>query len=264
MAMAVFNLPLWSLLAWRAQAAPEVKVAEQLPQLSLAVTASFPNSDIFGVKLVNRHATQALLSFSNAEPEPVNIRLIGGSLWTLEAPGKPEPYILRNLTTVPYNVEVPAGTNQSLTYNFAQELYPQDLRLVLGAVVDKGENAFQVAIFNSTVTVVEAPLSFFDPQILFIYLLLAAMFAGTLYFIYNTWIKTLFPQTKRRGKGGERARTSTQGKKTAVAPADQVSVIGADGPAVTGFDSSWIPPNHLQRPEPKRIRSGTPKNKPRA
>lgn len=61
-------------------------------------------------------------------------------------------------------MEVPAGTNQSLTYNFAQELYPQDLRLVLGAVVDKGKDTFQVAIFNSTVTVVEAPVSFFDPQ----------------------------------------------------------------------------------------------------
>ncbi|KAE9967752.1 hypothetical protein EG328_008013 [Venturia inaequalis] len=260
--MGVFNFAVLSLLALRAQAA--IEVAEEVPQLAVAVTASFPNSEIFGVKLVNAHATQAVLSFSNAEPDPVNVRLVGGSLWTLEAPGKPEPHIVRNLTTVAYKVEVPAGANQSLTYNFAQELYPQDLRLVLGAVVDKGETAFQVAIFNSTVTVVEAPVSFFDPQILFIYLLLAAMFGGTLLFIYNTWIKTLFPQTKRGGKGGERARTSTQGKKTAVAPADQVSVIGADGPAVTGFDSAWIPPNHLQRPEAKRIRSGTPKTRSKA
>lgn len=90
--------------------------------------------------------------------------MIGGSLWTLEAPGKPEPHIVRNLTTVQYNVEVPAGTNQSLTYNFAQELYPQDLRLLLGAVVDRGAQAFQVPIHNSTVTVVEAPFSIFDPQ----------------------------------------------------------------------------------------------------
>jgi hypothetical protein len=101
---------------------------------------------------------------------------------------------------------------------------------------------------------------------IFIYLLLAAIFGGTLLFIYNTWIKTLFPQTKGRGKGGERARASTQGKKPAVPPSEQVSVIGADGPAVTtgsskSFDSSWIPANHLQRPEAKRIRSGTPKVK---
>lgn len=100
---------------------------------------------------------------------------------------------------------------------------------------------------------------------IFIYLFVAAVFGGTLYFIYSTWIKSLFPQTKGRGKSGARARTSTQGKKPAVDTAEQVSVVGADGPAVTtgatSFDSSWIPAQHLQRPEAKRIRSGTPKVK---
>lgn len=116
------------------------------------------------MKLVNGHATQAVLSFANAEPEPVTVRMIGGSLWTLDAPGAPAAHIVRNLTTVPYNVEVPAGTNQSLTFNFAQELHPQDLRLLIAAVVDKGEQAFQVPVYNSTVTVVEAPVSLLDPQ----------------------------------------------------------------------------------------------------
>jgi hypothetical protein len=100
---------------------------------------------------------------------------------------------------------------------------------------------------------------------IFIYLLIAALFGGTLLFIYNTWIKSLFPQTKGRGKGGERAKTSTQGKKR-VDPTEQVAVVGADGPATTTsskFDSSWIPAQHLQRPEAKRIRSGTPKTKPK-
>lgn len=142
----------------------EPLAASSLPQLSVAVAASFPNSEIFGVKLVNGHATQAVLSFSNTEPEPVTIRMVGGSLWTVEKPGAPAAHIVRNLTTVPYNVEVPAGTNQSLTFNFAQELHPQDLRLLLAAVVDKGVQAYQVPIFNSTVTVVEAPVSLLDPQ----------------------------------------------------------------------------------------------------
>jgi hypothetical protein len=44
----------------------------------------------------------------------------------------------------------------------------------------------------------------------------------------------LFPQTKRGGKGGERAKRSSGGSKKAVDVKDQVSVIGADGPAV-GF-----------------------------
>ncbi len=95
------------------------------------------------------------------------------------------------------------------------------------------------------------------------YLFLLAAFAGTLYFVYKTWIETLFPQTKRGGKGGERAKRSSAGSKKAVAPEDQVSVIGADGPAVTTgaeaqkmYDESWIPEHHLNRPAAKRVKSG--------
>lgn len=100
---------------------------------------------------------------------------------------------------------------------------------------------------------------------IFLYLVLLGAFAGTVYFIYNTWITTFFPQKKGRGKGGERAKKSSTGLKK-VDPAEQVAVVGADGPAVTSgakYDESWIPAAHLQRPEAKRIRSGTPKAKPK-
>lgn len=100
------------------------------------------------------------------------------------------------------------------------------------------------------------------------YLFLLAAFAGTLYFVYKTWIETLFPQTRRGGKGGERARKSLGGAKKAVAPEDQVSVIGADGPAVTtgamaqqAYDESWIPEHHINRPTAKRVKSGASSKK---
>lgn len=99
--------------------------------------------------------------------------------------------------------------------------------------------------------------------------MLAGAFSGTCYFIYITWITTLFPQMAPRGKGGDRAKRSSGGTKK-VDPAEQVSVIGADGPAVTTgakFDESWIPAGHIQRPEAKRAKSGgasTPRTKPRA
>lgn len=92
--------------------------------------------------------------------------------------------------------------------------------------------------------------------------MLAGAFLGTAYFVYSTWVTTLFPQQKKRGgKGGERAKASSGGSKQ-VDPSDQVSVVGADGPAVMSgakaYDESWIPAQHLRRPEAKRIRSGTP------
>lgn len=96
------------------------------------------------------------------------------------------------------------------------------------------------------------------------YLVLLGAFGGTVYFIYTTWISTLFPQKRGHGKGGERAKRSSGGSKK-VDPTDQAAVVGADGPAVTSgakaFDESWIPAQHLQRPEAKRVKSGTPKSK---
>lgn len=93
--------------------------------------------------------------------------------------------------------------------------------------------------------------------------MLAGVGAGTLYYVYKTWIETLFPQTKGRGKGGERARRSLAGSKKAVPVDEQLSVIGADGPAVTNkdmaqkaYDEQWIDPSHLNRPAARRVKSG--------
>ncbi|KAF1345733.1 hypothetical protein BDV97DRAFT_401125 [Delphinella strobiligena] len=240
------------------------------PKLDVDIKCAFPDSEIFGVKLVNGHATQAIISVANNEVEPVKFLFVGGSLLTpRHLPGAPDPPIaLRNLSATRYDLTIPAGESETVTYSFATEMHPQDLNLNLAAMIQSSAgNIYTTQVFNETVSIVEAPTSFFDPQIIFLYLVLTGVFAGTCYFIYNTWITTLFPQKKGRGKGGERAKRSSQGTKK-VDPADQVSVIGADGPAVTSsaqaYDESWIPAGHLQRPEAKRVQSGAkPKSKTR-
>ncbi|KAF2252224.1 hypothetical protein BU26DRAFT_516894 [Trematosphaeria pertusa] len=263
------TLLLLSLRALNAFAAIEVENVEevaddepQTPNLKVSVSTSFPQSEIFGVKLINGHATEARLSINNEEPQAVTVALVGGSL--LQDAGD-QSHILRNLTAQRYGLEIPAGEEQTVTFSFSTEMHPQDVRLQLVAVLKDSKDAFYtVSVYNETVTVVEAPTSIFDPQIIFLYLVLLAAFAGTVYFIYNTWITTLFPQKKRGGKGGERAKKSSGGSKK-VDPSDQAAVIGADGPAVTSgakaYDESWIPAQHLQRPEARRVRSGTPKTK---
>jgi hypothetical protein len=276
----------------------------QTPNLNVKVSVSFPQSEIFGIKLINGHATEARLSVSNNEPTPIGVSIVGGSL-SLEQAG--ESRIVRNLTSKKYSIEIPAGAEETVPYTFTTDLHPQDLRLQLVAVLKDNKNSFYtVPVYNETVTVVEAATSFFDPQMyvpnsaphtanatsplflysprslllpapccsqsntrlssIFLYLVVLGVFGGISYFVYNTWITTFFPQKKGRGKGGERAKKSSLGSKK-VDPADQVAVVGADGPAVTSgakaYDESWIPASHLQRPEAKRIRSGTPKTKPK-
>jgi hypothetical protein len=141
-----------------------VEEPADLPTLALTVSASFPASEIFGIKLVNGHPTQALLSFTNDEPGPVTVKFIGGSLWTLDAPGQSSRNI-RNLTTTRYNVEIPAGGKESLSYSFATEMHPQDLRLNLATIVSNSNDTFfTLQAFNDTVSVVEPDTSVFDPQ----------------------------------------------------------------------------------------------------
>lgn len=72
---------------------------------------------------------------------------------------------MRNLTTTRYNVEIPAGQKESISYSFTTELLPQDLKLNLAAVVTDAEGtAYTLQAFNETVSVVEPDTSFFDPQ----------------------------------------------------------------------------------------------------
>lgn len=267
----------------------ELQSPPTTPNLAVSVSASFPQSEVFGVKLVNGHATQALLDFTNHEAEPVQVAVIGGALSTLQPlrlGAHPSTGIVRNLTNTRYDVEIPAGEKQTLPFTFTTDLHPQDLRLNLIAVVASQAGAvYQVQAFNETVSVVEAATSIFDPQVygsrhiprfdanvfsIFLYLFLLAGLSGILYFIYKTWIQTLFPQTKRGGKGGERAKRSSGGSKKAVDVKDQISVIGADGPAVTtgalaqkAYDESWIPDHHINRPKAKRVQSGASSKKTR-
>jgi hypothetical protein len=151
-----------------AAAEEEPKSPPTTPNLAISVDIKFPDAEIFGVKLVNGRATQSILGFTNNEAEPVQISLIGGVLTTLQPlplGAHPSKAIVRNLTSTKYGVEIPAGGQQSLPYTFTTDMNPQDLRLQIVALVQSQEGlVYQLQAYNSTVSVVEAPTSIFDPQ----------------------------------------------------------------------------------------------------
>lgn len=140
----------------------------QSANFNVDVSASFPESEIFGIKLVNGRPTRTLIDVSNNEPEPIYFLMVGGSLSTpLDTPGAPQtPIILRNLSTSQYGTEVPGGAQQSFTYTFQTEMHPQDLQLSLAVMLQNGQGSVVTrTIYNETVSIVEAPISFFDPQV---------------------------------------------------------------------------------------------------
>ncbi|KAL2280390.1 hypothetical protein FJTKL_12625 [Diaporthe vaccinii] len=263
--MALLKLSTLALLALRAAAVFAAEVdpedakaspdaAPDVPDLKIDIATHFPDSSL-GVKLVNGHPTKAVVEVANHEDEPIQLALIGGTLSTtqpLPEDAPPMAGVLRNLSAVQYNVEIPAGESQSLPFSFVLDMQPQDVVVSLLAVVGnpKGQ-VFQVEAHNGLASIVEPPTSIFDPQIIFLYIFLTGVFGGTLYFVYKTWIESLFPQAKRA------PRVSKKGKKP-VEAAEPLS--GPESPSITtgadkGYDETWIPQHHVSRPATKRTKS---------
>jgi hypothetical protein len=136
--------------------------------LRVSASIHFPDSEL-GVKLVNGRPTNARITLLNEEEAPVRVRLVGGSLWPLDIidiGGANSNRAVRNLTVVPMDTPVAgSGGNLTLPYTFGVDLMPADLRLLLAAIVadEKGQQ-YQIEVFNGTVSVVDAPISMFDPQ----------------------------------------------------------------------------------------------------
>ncbi|KAI1135674.1 hypothetical protein F5Y05DRAFT_394080 [Hypoxylon sp. FL0543] len=231
--------------------------------LKVDVVATFPEADdIFGVKLVNGRPTKAVIDITNNEDEPIIVAGIGGQLVDPRGVGpkdNPSAAIVRNLTGIRYEATIPAGEKQSLPYSFVLDMQPREVRLqLLAAIGNSANQLFQVGVYDQTVNIVEAPTSIFDPQIIFLYLVLTGVFAGTCYFVYKTWIEALFPQTKRAAKPSKKVRAQPD-----LQSGDEASFASGTG-SDKGYDESWIPSDHLNRPTARRVKSGAAKSKAKA
>ncbi|KAI1260496.1 hypothetical protein F5Y18DRAFT_255011 [Xylariaceae sp. FL1019] len=225
------------------------------------VVTTFPDADIFGVKLINGKPTRAVIDVTNNDNKPMQVAFVGGQLVTAqELPADTPAYagILRNLSSVQYQATIPAGEKQSLPYTFVLDMQPQDVRLNLLAVVMTGDNSIlSLGVYNDIVSIVEAPFSILDPQIIFLYLFLSAAFAGTCYFVYKTYIEAFFPGAKKTARPSKKAKATFE----------KEPLSGGEGTASgtdKAYDESWIPSDHINRPTARRIKSsasGKAKNK---
>jgi hypothetical protein len=84
---------------------------------------------------------------------------------------------------------------------------------------------------------------------IFLYLFLTGVFGATLYFVYKTWIESLFPQARV-------AKPVKKVKKVEVEPLSGSESAGATTGADKDYDESWIPNHHINRPVAKRVKSG--------
>ncbi|KAG0128149.1 hypothetical protein HOY82DRAFT_489688 [Tuber indicum] len=213
-------------------------------KLNVTLQVSFPDvsNEIVSVgtgdrsvKLVNGIPTRVSFNLVNFEASSIFVEAIGGSLWDL---GK--DVAVRNLTSKKLGgMEVLKDQKIEIPYEFVNEMHPREILLKLAMMLRYEEEIVTVTAYNQTVVVVEAPTSLLDPQLLFLYLILAVTVAYAGYFVYNTWLGSVIPITKRSRSDAPKL----------VRPTAPLAQSGK-------YDESWIPVHHIKKPTTSRARSG--------
>ncbi|KAK9768315.1 hypothetical protein K7432_001117 [Basidiobolus ranarum] len=184
--------------------------------------------------VVNGEMNNMVINFANNADSELNVVSIQGAFV------HPEDFnqVLRNLTTVKVNKKIAAGDIIELPFKFYADFSPTELGLVVSVdFADKAKTIFNEVAHSDVVTLISNE-SFFDLQILSVYLLLIGAVVGAGYMVKNTYFK--------------------EAPKKRVAPQPVAPVKEAD----RKVDSSWIPEHHYKA-SPKQSPKTSPKLKKR-
>jgi len=211
-----------------------------LPQANAALTElevalDFPAENAFGHVYNGGGTVMHALIANPSKEEAATVTSIYGSYYELGGRER----ALRNTTALPLKLPVgPSSKTPTIPYTLTCENKPGQvgLRLWVDWLDGAGTRHVQLA-YDSTVTVVEPPVSFLDIQLLSVYALLAIAVAGAVYF-FAFPLLGLGPRAA--GKGGKSKRS------TAVAPKYTADEPESPAPKAAADSSDWIPEHHLR------------------
>ena len=165
--------------------------------------------------LVNDEITTLLLGVRNREQDPLRLVSIDGYF---TQPGQYES-IVRNITKMPYYLEIPAESEATVAYRYKATFQPGNIGLAVDAdLLDTASNrVFRVGLFRGDMTVDE-PVVGFDLQVAFMYAVL------TVSAVLASWFaKSVFWPSSSQQQQQKRRKSS--------------SAV----PIAAMVDSSWIP-----------------------
>ncbi|KAG0074336.1 hypothetical protein BGZ90_010840 [Linnemannia elongata] len=145
--------------------------------------------------------------------------------------------IIRNLTAYRYGTTLKADGTLILPYAIKMEHASREVGLTLMAdLIDSNKNHFPVLVYNSTVNFTEPVQSWIDLQLIFLYVLIAGIFAAIGLFIKDA----MAPETKKTVK-----KTPSMTPEEREAALEKMKVL----------DEDWIPEHHKKSPRVVKRRS---------
>ncbi|GAA5982381.1 hypothetical protein JCM10908_006623 [Rhodotorula pacifica] len=212
------------------------------PTPDVEANIKFPDSNPFG-RVTNGDSNNLLhVRVQNHADHAITVLRVRGQF--REASGKERP--LRETTTMRLGMPVsPKSKSPLIPYKFHSENKIGDVGLrVWVDYNDANNNAHSVLGYDSTVTVGEPKSSWFDLELLFLYALLGAFFAGGAYFVYTSYFEPTVTTSKSKKKRTT-SSSSTPSRPHAVTAKSSSIVDGTTGEKKK-VDESWVPEHHLR------------------
>lgn len=148
--------------------------------------------------------------------------------------------IVTNLTTGQVGpITIAPGESIKFEQIVGVDLLPDNYELVPHVFVAHDDLIKVIPCRGQLATVVDGVISFFDPRLIFLELILLVTFGGVVYFIYEIWGKQYIKGTAPVKVPVKKSGTPVGIKET------------SPSASVSGFDESWIPEAHLKKNKKK-------------
>lgn len=203
----------------------------------LKVTTTFPGNPLSLVK--NGQANRVVFQIQNPPSQDRVLSLTGitGAWLNPKKEDGQRGRVVRNMTTTPYKslaLRSVGGRPLEVPFDFYPEFKPQSFGVEFRLLINDGQTSkkYNIQAYQGTVTVIEPPKNWLDPQLWSVYLILVGLLAGAGYFAKQYFAPA--PTTKKGGAAGGAKPRGGVAKPAAVAS------------SAKGYDESWIPEHHLK------------------
>ncbi|AAW40840.1 hypothetical protein CNBA2520 [Cryptococcus deneoformans B-3501A] len=201
------------------------------------VSASFPETNAFG-NVVNGEDNNILIHLINSGSK--NYTLVSASA-SYHDPAN-HWALVKNATTLKYGVPLVSGANFSAPYHVYSEFRPQELGLTVTVnLAETGtKDLHYITAMNRTVSIVEAPGSWLDFQLIFLYLILGTALTLGGWWAYDSYFapKSKVKGKKKSGPGPKKVQAVVPGKESVY-------------PEVKPYEEEWIPEQLLKSKQNK-------------